>query len=146
MNIRVLLADDYKLFREGLRSLIEDQPHMTVVAEAEDGRTALQLAQTVLPDVIVMDVSMPGMNGIEAARKILCAAPGVKILALSMHDDIHLVVEMLHAGASGYVLKDCAFDELIYAIGVVADKGTYLSPRITIPADGQQTIVGRCAI
>ena len=145
MNIRVLLADDYKLFREGLRSLIEDQPHMMVVAEAEDGRTALQLTQTVLPDVIVMDVSMPGMNGIEAARKIVCAVPGVKILALSMHDDVHLVVEMLHAGASGYVLKDCAFDELIYAIGVVADKGTYLSPRITIPADSQQTIAGRCA-
>jgi DNA-binding NarL/FixJ family response regulator len=119
---------------------------MMVVAEAEDGQTALQLAQTALPDVIVMDVSMPGMNGIEAARKIVCAVPGVKILALSMHDDIHLVIEMLHAGASGYVLKDCAFEELIHAIGVVAQQGTYLSPAITIPADDRQTIAGRCAI
>src|SRR3990172_4070674 len=125
MSIRVLLADDHKLFREGLRSLIEEQPHMNVVAEAGDGRTALQLAQTASPDVVVMDISMPGMNGMEAARKIINKAPGVKVLALSMHNDIRFVAEMLNAGASGYLLKDCVFEELIHAIRVVAEQGLY---------------------
>jgi DNA-binding NarL/FixJ family response regulator len=146
MNIRVLLADDHKLFREGLRSLIEEQPNMMVVAEAEDGATALRLAQTELPDVVVMDISMPGMNGIEAARKIHFTAHGVKVLALSMHNDIHFVAEMINSGASGYVLKDCVFDELIHAIHVVADQGTYLSPKITIANDDQRTITDRCAM
>jgi len=130
MSIRVILADDHTLFREGLRSLIEEQPRMKVVAEAGDGRTAVQLAQTMSPDVVVMDISMPGMNGIEAARQIMCSAPGVKVLALSMHDDNLFVEEMLHAGASGYLLKDCAFEELIHAIHVVAGAGTYVSPQI----------------
>ena len=135
MNIRVLLADDHRLFREGLRSLIEEQPHMKVVAEAEDGRTALQLAQTVSPDVVVMDISMPGMNGMEAALRIMCTAPGVKVLALSMHADNRIVAEMLNAGASGYLLKDCAFEELIHAIYVVAKQGRYVSPKINVPSD-----------
>jgi two-component system, NarL family, response regulator NreC len=130
MSISVLLADDNKLFREGLRSLIEEQPRMKVVAEATDGRTALQLAQTVSPDVVVMDISMPGMNGMEAARQIMCTAPGVKVLALSMHNDNRIVAEMLNAGASGYLLKDCAFEELIHAIYVVAEQGTYVSPKL----------------
>lgn len=134
MNIRVLLADDHKPLREGLRSLIEEQPNMKVVAEAGDGRTALRLAQTLFPDVVIMDISMPGMNGIEAARQINCMAPGVKVLALSMHDDLHFVAEMLKAGASGYLLKDCAFEELIHAIHVVAEQGTYVSPKIAIPS------------
>lgn len=130
MSIRVILADDHKLFREGLRSLIGEQPNMKVVAEAGDGQTAVQLAQTTSPDVVVMDVSMPGMNGMEAARQIMCSAPGVKVLALSMHADTLFVEEMLHAGASGYLLKDCAFEELIHAIYVVAGQGTYVSPQI----------------
>jgi DNA-binding NarL/FixJ family response regulator len=146
MNIRVLLADDHKLFREGLRSLIEEQPRMKVVAEAEDGRTAVQFAQTVSPDVVVMDISMPGMNGMEAARKIINKAPGVKVLALSMHNDIRFVVEMLNAGASGYLLKDCAFEELIHAIRVVAEHGSYVSPKIRIPSDCQRTVAGKCTV
>ena len=144
MNIRVLLADDHKLFREGLRSLIEEQPHMKVVAEAGNGRTALQLAQKISPDVVVMDISMPEMNGMEAARQIICTAPGVKVLALSMHDDNRIVTEMLHAGASGYLLKDCAFEELIHAIYVVAGQGTYVSPKINIPGDCQRVVTDRC--
>ena len=139
MSIRVLLADDHKLFREGLRSLIDEQPRMKVVAEAEDGRTALQFAQSLSPDVVVMDISMPGMNGMEATRQIMCTAPGVKVLALSMHNDIHFVAEMLKAGALGYLLKDCAFEELIHAIYVVGGKGIYLSPKIAIPSDSQPT-------
>ncbi len=140
MSIRVLLADDHKLFREGLRSLIEEQPRMKVVAEAGDGRTALQFAQSLSPDVVVMDISMPEMNGMEATRQIICSAPGVKVLVLSMHNDIHFVAEMLKAGASGYLLKDCAFEELIHAIFVVAEQATYLSPQITIPSGYQQPL------
>jgi len=112
--------------------LIDEQPNMNVVAEAEDGLAVLRLARQFSPDVIVMDVSMPGLNGIEATRHIMSEAYGIKVLALSMHDDIRLVKEMLDAGASGYLLKDCAFEELIQAIHAVAEQGTYLSPKITI--------------
>lgn len=103
---------------------------MTVVAEAEDGRSAVQLAAKLSPDVVVMDISMPGMNGIEAARQILTANPVVKILALSMHLDRRMVLEMFKAGASGYLLKESAFDEVVRAVQVMASKGFYLSPKI----------------
>jgi DNA-binding NarL/FixJ family response regulator len=142
MSIRVLLADDHKLFRDGLRSLIEEQPRMKVVAEAEDGLIALRLAQEVSPDVVVMDISMPNMNGMEAARQILCAAPGVKVLALSMHDDERFVEEMFDAGASGYLLKDCAFEELVHAIYVVAEQGIFLSQKINVSSDRQRVVAG----
>ena len=130
MSIRILLADDHKLLREGFRSLISEQSDMTVVAEAEDGRTAVQLAAKLSPDVVIMDISMPGMNGIEAARQILTADPGVKIMALSMHLDRRMVMEMFKSGASGYLLKECAFEDVIRAVQVVASKGVYLSPKI----------------
>jgi len=128
--IKVLLADDHKLLREGLHALIDEQSNMKVIAEAEDGRAALRLARKLSPDVVVMDISMPGLNGIEATRQIMSAAYGIKVLALSMHDDARLVTEMLDAGASGYLLKDCAFEELIQAIHSVAEQGTYVSPKI----------------
>ncbi len=131
MGIRILLADDHKLLREGLHSLIEEQPDMTVIAEAEDGRATVQLAAKMRPDIIVMDISMPGLNGMEATRQILSKDPGVKVLALSMHTDRRFIVEMLGAGASGYLLKDCAFEELIRAIHALADQRTYLSPKIS---------------
>ena len=131
MSIRVLLADDHTLLREGLHALIEEQPDMTVIAEAEDGRATVQLAAKLRPDIIVMDISMPGMNGMEATRQILSKDPGVKVLALSMHTDRRFIVEMLGAGASGYLLKDCAFEELISAIHALADQRTYLSPKIS---------------
>ena len=130
MSIRILLVDDHQMLREGFRSLISEQPDMTVVAEAEDGRTAVQLAAKLSTDVVIMDISMPGMNGIEAARQILTADPAVKILALSMHLDRRMVVEIFKSGASGYLLKECAFEDVIRAVRVVASKGVYLSPKI----------------
>jgi DNA-binding NarL/FixJ family response regulator len=101
-----------------------------VVAEAEDGSSAVQLAAELSPDVVVMDISMPGMNGIEAARQILTANPAVKILALSMHLDRRMVLEMFKAGASSYLLKESAFKEVVRAVQVVASEGFYLSPKI----------------
>ncbi len=130
MSIRVLLVDDHKIVREGLRSLLEKQPDMEVIAEAEDGRTALRLVQEVLPNIVIMDVAMPDLNGIEATRQIIANSPGIKVIALSMYSDRRFIMGMLGAGASGYLLKDCAFEELARAIHVVAADQTYLSPRI----------------
>jgi DNA-binding NarL/FixJ family response regulator len=131
MSIRILLADDHTLLRQGLHALIDEQPGMHVIAEAEDGRAIVQLAAKLRPDIIVMDISMPGMNGMEATRQILSKDPGIKVLALSMHTDRRFIVDMLSAGASGYLLKDCAFEELICAIHALADQRTYLSPKIS---------------
>ena len=130
MSTRILLADDHKIVREGLRALIEKQPGMEVVAEAENGRTAVELVKKLLPDVVIMDVAMPDLNAIEATRQILTQTPEAKVIALSMHSDRRFVVEMLRAGASGYLLKDCAFEELIHAIRAVVINRTYLSPKI----------------
>jgi DNA-binding NarL/FixJ family response regulator len=131
MSIRILLADDHKIMREGLRSWLEKQPDMEVVAEAEDGPRAVQLARQLLPDVVIMDITMPGLNGIVAARQIMAQAPDVKVIALSMHSDKRFVMEMLKTGASGYLLKECAFEELARAINAVVAGHTYLSPEIT---------------
>lgn len=131
MGIRILLADDHKLLREGLRALIEEQRNMTVVAEAEDGRSAVRLAAKLSPDIIVMDISMPGLNGIDATRRITAESPGIKVIALSMHADRNFVVEMFKAGAAGYLLKDCAFEELIHAIRAVSSKKAYLSSKLS---------------
>jgi len=128
--MKVLLADDHRIVREGLKSLLEGQPDLTVVAEASDGRQAVQLARELSPDVVVMDVAMPQLNGIEATRQLAGQDPGMKIVALSMHSDRRFVSEALKAGASGYVLKDGAFDELISAIRAVVSDKVYLSPRV----------------
>ena len=131
MSIRILLADDHKITRQGLRSLLDKHPDMEVVAEAEEGRTAVRLVRELVPNVVIMDVSMPDLNGMQATRKIVAEFPNVKIIALSMHSDSLFVIEMLKSGASGYLLKDCAFEDLERAIRtVVADK-TYLSPTIS---------------
>jgi DNA-binding NarL/FixJ family response regulator len=130
MSIRIILADDHKIVRDGLRSLLENQQDIEVVAEAEDGRTTVKQAQKFSPDVIIMDISMHDLNGIEATRQIIARSPGVKVLALSMHSDKRFVTGMLRAGASGYLLKESAFRELVNAIRVVASNQTYLSPRI----------------
>ena len=129
MSIKILLADDHRIMREGLRSLIEKEPDMEVIAEAEDGRRTVRLAGELSPDVAVVDISMPELNGIEAANQITSKNPDVKVLALSMHSDEHFVMGMLRAGASGYLLKDCAADELCSAIRTVIADETYLSPR-----------------
>ena len=124
MPHRVLLIDDHKIIRDGLRSLLEKETDMVVAGEAENGRKALQLTRKLDPDVIIMDVSMPDLNGIDAARHIL-ATSRVKVVALSMHSEKQYVEGMLRAGVSGYLLKDTAFEELVKAIRIVcAGKST----------------------
>jgi DNA-binding NarL/FixJ family response regulator len=130
MTMRILIADDHRIMREGLRVLLEAQRGITVVAEAENGRSAIRLAQELQPDVVVMDISMEDLNGIEATRRIVAAVPNVRILALSIHADRRFVLEMFRAGAAGYLLKDCAFDELIRAIRAVRQGHAYLTPKI----------------
>ena len=130
MTLRILLADDHHLMREGLRTLLEKESDMAVVAEAGDGRSAVRLAREMKPDVIIMDIAMTDLNGIEAARQALAHAPKTRIIALSMHADKRFVAAMLKAGASGYLLKNCAFAELAGAIRTVAAGQTYLSPAV----------------
>ena len=131
MSIRVLIADDHKIMLAGLRSLLEKQTDFEVVGEADNGRKAVQMAQEKTPDVVVMDVSMPDLNGIEATMQIVESLPGTRVIALSMHSDKRFVMGMLRAGASGYLLKDCASQELANAIVQVAGGKKYLSPEIT---------------
>lgn len=128
--MRILLADDHRIVRQGLRSLLEAEADFSVVAEADNGRMAVELTESLGPDVVVMDVGMPEMNGVEATRRIVVNNPQVKVVALSMHSDRRFVAEMLKAGAAGYLLKDGAFEELVGAIRTVAAGRTYLSPRI----------------
>jgi two-component system response regulator NreC len=130
MSIKILLVDDHRIMREGLRRLIEKESDLKVVAEAADGRTAVRLAREVSPDVVIMDIAMPGFNGVEATNQILSEDPNVKILALSMHSDEHFVTGMLQAGASGYLLKDCAAEELCRAIRALVANETHLSPKV----------------
>lgn len=130
MTIRILLADDHELFLAGLHSSLEQRPGMTVVQEVKDGLEAVQATGAKRPDVVVMDVSMPGMNGIEATRRIVAAFPTVKVLALSLHNDRHFVASMLEAGASGYAVKEIDTEELLQAVRTVAAGGAYLSPKL----------------
>ena len=116
MSIRVLIADDHKIVREGLRSILQHDLKMDVVGQAENGRKTIELARELKPDVVIMDISMPDLNGMEATRLILEESSSIKVVALSMHSDERFVSEMLKAGASGYLLKDCALDELDRAI------------------------------
>ena len=131
MSVRVLLADDHGIIRQGLHSLLEKEPDVEIVSEAKDGREALGLVREMAPDVVVMDITMPNLNGVDATRRIISEFPKVKVIALSIHSNRRFVSEMLKAGASGYVLKECLFDELACAIRAVAGGGSYLSPRIT---------------
>jgi len=131
MIIKILLADDHQLVRQGLRSLLEKQADFKVVGEAEDGLSALKKARELLPDVVIMDVAMPKLNGIEAAREILDVSPEIKVIALSMHAEGCFVVEMLRAGASAYLLKDSAYEELVQAIKASLVNKIYVSHPIT---------------
>ncbi len=130
MGIRILLADDHQILREGLAALLEKQPGFEVAGQAADGRTAVQLARELKPEIIIMDIGLPELNGIEATRQIVAEVPGVKIIALSMHGDRHFVKGMLTAGASGYLLKYSASQELLRAIEAVKAGQVYLSPEI----------------
>lgn len=131
MTTTILLADDHQLMREGLRALMSKEDEVDVVGEATNGLQAFEMACAHKPDVVVMDINMPELNGIEAARKITKHCPGVKVLALSVHSDQNVVLDMLRAGAAGYLLKDCALDELALAIRMIMEGKYYLSPAIT---------------
>jgi len=156
MKLRVVLADDHRIFREGLRSILEKDLRMEVVGEAGNGRETIEMVKHLKPDVVVMDLHMPELNGIEATRSIVGEFPTVKVVALSMHSDRSLVLETLRAGASGYLVKDCATDELEQAIRTVLAHKTYISPSIADvvvqelrdednakPADILQSLTGR---
>ena len=130
-TIRVMIADDHTIVREGIRHVLEQEPGIVVEAEAEDGREAVRRAAELPLDVIFMDISMPGMNGIEAARQILKSQSGVKIIILSMHSDKRFVERALKSGVSGYLLKNRAVAEVVTAIQSVMQGKMYLSPGIT---------------
>ena len=129
--MKVLIAEDHGVVRQGLRALIENEPDIEVVGEAEDGLKVVELAKQLLPDVVLMDITMPNLNGVEATRFIREDNPNIQIIALSVHFDRHFVMEMLRAGASGYVLKSYLFDEVLRALRTVEAGRHYLSPKIT---------------
>jgi RNA polymerase sigma factor (sigma-70 family) len=129
-EIRVLIVDDHAILRDGIRSLLEIQPEIRVVGEAANGREALEKARLLLPDVVLMDVAMPEMNGLEATRQIKALNPQIQILILTQHDDREYVEPLLQAGASGYVLKRSGGREVITAIRQVYESGAYLEPSI----------------
>ncbi len=131
MSIRILLVDDHQIMRDGLRAILASEESFEIVGEAENGREATTLARTLVPDVIVMDIGMPDLNGVEATRQVKAENPGVKVIALSMYADRGYVLGILEAGASGYVLKTGAYDELQRAVKAVTQGRDYLSPDIT---------------
>ena len=130
-TIRIILADDHEIVREGLRSLLEKEKGMQVVAEADNGRAAVEMTRELRPDVVVMDITMPELNGVEATRMIVGEDLGTRVIALSMHSGRKFMSEVLKAGASGYLLKECAVSELVQAIRCVTGGKAYLSPKIT---------------
>ncbi len=130
MKIRILLVDDHKILRDGICSLVKGYDDMEVIGEAADGISAIRQVEELSPDVVIMDISMPDLNGIDATRKIITDYPNVKVIALSMHYDKQFVSEIFKAGASGYLIKDSAFDELDHAVRVVMDGKTYINPQV----------------
>lgn len=126
----ILLADDHRVVREGLRTLLAQEPDLSVVGEAADGHQVVEMARALRPDVVIMDIAMPSLNGIEAARLIVAENPAVRVVALSMYADRRFVTQILRAGAMGYVLKEAAFEELAHAIRTVAGGRPYLSSSV----------------
>ena len=128
---RILLADDHAVVRQGFKMILDAQTDMEIVGEAANGREAVELAAQFNPDIVVMDVAMPELNGIEATRRLLAANPHIRVIALSMHKDSVYVREILRAGARGYLLKDSGADDLVKAIRAVAGGESYLSPAVS---------------
>jgi two-component system, NarL family, response regulator DegU len=131
LNTRILIIDDHQLFREGVKRILEFEKSFQVVAEGNDGSEAIELVETYNPDVILMDINMPNMNGVEATSDLIKNYPESKVIILSIHDDENYVTHALQTGASGYLLKEMDADALIEAIKVVADGGSYLHPKVT---------------
>ena len=125
MTVRILLADEFQIVRQGLRALLEKEPGLEVVGEAASGPAVMRQVQDLDPDIVLLDLSLPELHGVEAIRQILSTSPQVKIIALSIYADRRFVVNILKAGASGYLLKDCAFEELIKAIHTVRAQDLY---------------------
>ncbi len=140
-KLRVLLADDHMIVREGLKALINAQPDMKVVGEAQNGREALECAADLSPDVVVMDISMPVMNGVEATERLRTQSPQTKVIALTIYEDTGYLRQLLKAGASGYVLKRAVVEELVQAVRTCASGGSYVAP--TLAAQAVNTYVRR---
>lgn len=154
MGIDIILAEDHRIVREGLKSLLERRADFRVVAEADNGREAVSLCHELGPDLVLMDIGMPHLNGVEATRQVRQTCPRTRVLALSMHSDPRFVVDVLKAGAKGYLLKDSAFAELVRAVEAVAAGGTYLSRQLALnlpverlredtPANPEPSLSGR---
>lgn len=131
MTTKIAIIDDHQLFREGVKRILDFEPNFEVVAEGDDGSDALTLVETYHPDVIIMDINMPKINGVEATRELIDHYPDAKVLILSIHDDENYVSHALKTGATGYLLKEMDADALIDAVKVVADGGSYLHPKVT---------------
>ena len=131
MTTKIAIIDDHQLFREGVKRILEFEKSFQVVAEGDDGSDALGLVEQYLPDVVIMDINMPGMNGVEATRELIEIYPNTKVIILSIHDDENYVTHALKTGACGYLLKEMDADALIEAVRVVAEGGSYLHPKVT---------------
>lgn len=131
MTIRILITDDHQLFREGIANLLSSSPQIEIVGQAENGQQAIEKARNLKPDIVIMDLSLPIINGVDATRILQNELPGTKVLVLSMHDDKNYIKEALEAGAFGYLFKDCTYDQLIEAIHTVNQGKKYLSDKIT---------------
>jgi DNA-binding NarL/FixJ family response regulator len=144
LSIRILIADDHSIVRDGLKALVANEPGLEVIAEASNGLEAIHLVEEHAPDIVVMDVAMPDLNGIEATRQLVANDPTIKIIALSMHSDRRFVIEMLRAGAMGFMLKDSAFEELLDAIKKVHRGRAFLSSSImdVVVADYVRNLAG----
>ncbi|MHC4165664.1 MAG: response regulator [Planctomycetota bacterium] len=130
MAIRIMLADDHAILRHALSKSFQQEEDFKVIGQARDGRSTVELARELSPDVVVMDIAMPDLNGMEATRQIVAECPCIKVVALSMYSSNKYVREMFRAGAKGYLLKDCLFDELLQAIRTVVDGKIYISPSV----------------
>ncbi len=131
MSVKILIADDHKIMRDGLRNMLDKEPGMEVVAEAKNGREAVRLAEQLRPDILIMDISMDDLNGIDATRALMAKGLKTRIVALSMHADKRFVAGMFEAGAMAYLLKDCSYDELLQALRQVMAGRTYLCSMIS---------------
>lgn len=130
MESKILLVDDHNLFRQGLRSLLERIPGVQIAGEAENGKEAVALCEKLKPDIVIMDITMPDLNGVDATRRIVASCPGTRVLVLSMYSSRRFIEDTVKAGASGYLLKSCDFNELSSAIAAIRANHAYLSPAV----------------